>query len=361
MGTATKVIPMVLIDNAKDNKWEPSKRKPEYAHHIKNTSKERWEDIFHLKHSVVPKVIIPCISLSVWATIVCVFYLVSEVEFLRTLSLPNSILLLSLLGTTVSLLLAFRVNTAYDRFWEGRKLYSTLHLNIRQLARLFCVYSKVDVEKQETRRNHALNLLVGFSSAVKHELRNEFGTRYSDLGPYVEHLESVGPTVFNKNSKLKVSLRILKALQAFILETPSIVFPASSAVNALNDCLSSLERIRFTPVPAAYTIHLHQALVVYMVGFPFQLVASPLGWFTIPVVAIISFVVLGVENIAQDIENPFGFDPNDLPQDVYVDTIIEEINEILVRYDDTNTTSRNWIAPYSLNVNEVDMKANRMK
>ncbi|KAJ3019685.1 UNVERIFIED_CONTAM: hypothetical protein HDU68_010562 [Siphonaria sp. JEL0065] len=343
---------MVLI-NAKGEKWEPSNRKPDYVHHIKYKSKERWEDAFHLKHSVVPKVIIPSISLSVWSTAVCVFYLVGEVEFLRTLSLPNSILLLSLLGTTVSLLLAFRVNTAYDRFWEGRKLYSTLHLNIRQLARLFCVYSKADTELEETRRNHTLNLLIGFSSAVKHELRNEFGTRYSDLGPYVQHLQSVGPKVFNQNSKLKTSLRILKALQSFILETPSIVFPASSAVNALNDCLSSLERIRFTPVPAAYTIHLHQALVVYMIGFPFQLVASPLGWFTIPVVAIISFVVLGVETIAQDIENPFGFDPNDLPQDVYVDTIIEEINEILVRYDDAIVGTHNWIAPYSLDANDV--------
>ncbi|KAJ3030128.1 UNVERIFIED_CONTAM: hypothetical protein HDU68_010050 [Siphonaria sp. JEL0065] len=353
-------IPMTDFTLGKD-KWEPSKRKPEYAHHIKNKSKERWEDIFHLKHSVVPKVIIPCISLSVWSAIVCSFYLIGDVQFLRTLLLPNSTLLLSLLGTTVSLLLAFRVNTAYDRFWEGRKLYSTLHLNIRQIGRLIAIYVKPQNQLDQVRKVAALNLLIGFSSAVKHELRSEFGARYSDLGPYFQQLETVAPKVFDKNSHLKVSLQILRGLQAYVLDISSIMSSCTGAINTLNECYCSLERIRFTPVPAAYTIHLHQALVVYMVGFPFQLVASPLGWFTIPVVAIISFVVLGVENIAQDIENPFGFDPNDLPQDVYVDTIIEEITEILKRCEDPHTNTRGWIVPYSLDVNDVDTKKLMLK
>ncbi|KAI9331067.1 Bestrophin, RFP-TM, chloride channel-domain-containing protein [Obelidium mucronatum] len=348
-----QVIPMVVIDNshAKEEAWEPTQRKPVLVRSFKRTSKTRWEDVFDLAHSVLPKVILASTGLTLWSVVVCIFYLVPSVDFMRTLNLPNSTLLLSLLGTTVSLLLAFRVNTAYDRFWEGRKVWSTLHLNIRQTARLICVYCKPKNDSEDDRRETALKLLIGFASAVKHELRNENGSRYSDLGPYLPN------GLINPKSHLKGSLQILAALQAYVGDKTTVLFPLTSAVNALNDCVSTFERIRYTPVPAAYTIHLHQALVVYMIGFPFQLVPSALGWFTIPVVAIISFVVLGVEITAQDIENPFGYDPNDLPQDIYCDTIVKEITELLERCDDPNNGLHNWIAPYSLERNGVDLKA----
>ncbi|KAI9341167.1 Bestrophin/UPF0187 [Obelidium mucronatum] len=348
----TQVIPMVVINSSNSEapakeQWEPALRKPVLVRPIKHTSKTRWEDIFDIAHSVVPKVIMTSLGLTIWSIVVCVFYLVPSVQ---TISLPNSTLLLSLLGTTVSLLLAFRVNTAYDRFWEGRKVWSTLHFNIRQAARLICVYCKPKNDHELDRRQDALHLLIAFASAVKHELRNEHKKTYSDLGPYLQN----SLQEFNPHSQLKGSLQILLALQSFIGDKTAVFSPLTGAINNLNECVSSFERIRYTPVPAAYTIHLHQALVVYMIGFPFQLVPSALGWFTIPVVAIISFVVLGVETTAQDIENPFGFDPNDLPQDIYCDTIATEITDFLERCNDSRNGLHDWISPYTLDDNVVD-------
>ncbi|KAJ3132292.1 hypothetical protein HK100_005451 [Physocladia obscura] len=303
--------------------------------------------------SVVPLVAVPVLGFTALAAVVCVFTLVPTVAFLRTgAMIPNSIILVSLLGTVLSLLLAFRVNTAYDRFWEGRKGWSNTHYNIRQLARLIWVFASGKDSKELARKTAAMNLLVAYASAVKHELRDEKGTRYADLGPYLRDLQLVaGSRVSMATVNVSPVLKISTALQAFIVDTP-IAGAALPGVTALTDQLSHFERIRLTPIPAAYTIHLKQALLLYLFTLPFQLAPSILGWFTIPIQFIIAFVVLGVEVIGERIENPFGVDPNDLAQDDYCDAISDEIAQIMKAnpVPDAGT----WIPPYSMDLENIE-------
>ncbi|KAJ3026332.1 UNVERIFIED_CONTAM: hypothetical protein HDU68_005836 [Siphonaria sp. JEL0065] len=255
----------------------------------------------------------------------------------------------------MGLLLVFRVNTAYDRFWEGRKVWSNVHYQLRNIGRFIWVFCRPKTPEDIARQIGAMNLLIAFASATKHSLREEPSHRYSDLGPYVQHLKDFSPKVYTSKATLPIPLEITLHLQSYLNQYATIQFPASAAVNALIESLASFQRIKHTPIPAAYRIHLKQTLVVYLLSLPFQLIASPLGWFTIPVTFISCIVMLGIEVIGGEIENPFGFDPNDLPQDEYVDAIREEILQIMAS-EDPDVDSKDWIAPYALSVDRMNLK-----
>jgi putative membrane protein len=94
-------------------------------------------------------------------------------------------------------------------------------------------------------------------------------------------------------------------------------------MNGLVDCLTGFERILRTPIPLAYSIHLSQTVWAYCLALPFQLVDA-LGWVTIPMVCIASFTLFGIESIGGEIENPFGYDTNDLPLDDFCEVIKKE-------------------------------------
>jgi putative membrane protein len=94
------------------------------------------------------------------------------------------------------------------------------------------------------------------------------------------------------------------------------------------DVLGACERILKTPIPLAYNIHLKQILLIYCLSIPFQLVDELLG-FTGLVAAVISFTLLGIEEIGREIENPFGYDQNDLPLDDICNTMLKNIEDLI--------------------------------
>jgi len=88
--------------------------------------------------------------------------------------------------------------------------------------------------------------------------------------------------------------------------------------NDLTNILSQLERILRTPMPLAYSIHLHQSIWLYMLSLPFPIVHE-LEWITVPAMALACFAYLGILALGWEIENPFGYDDNDLPLDDFCD------------------------------------------
>ncbi|ORY46529.1 UPF0187-domain-containing protein [Rhizoclosmatium globosum] len=324
-------------------------------HSVTNVNNEHWNDLFRFSHAVLPKVILPSLGQAAWSTLVCVFYLVPGVNFLKDLALPNSTLLITLLGTAMGLLLVFRVNNSYDRYWEGRKVWSMVHFQLRNLGRFIWIYCTPKNDEEVKQQIGAMHLLVAFAASVKHALRNEPSHRYSDLGPHLQHIQDFGMTLYSSKAPLPIPLEITLHLQKYLNKYSAILFPASASLNSLTDALTMFQRIRSTPIPAAYAIHLKQTLFVYLLSLPFQLVSSPLGWWTIPVTFLSCIVLLGIEVIGSEIENPFGLDPNDLPMDEYCDHIEREILQIM-SLEDPERDSKHWIPPFSLSVPRVDVK-----
>jgi predicted membrane chloride channel (bestrophin family) len=111
---------------------------------------------------------------------------------------------------------------------------------------------------------------------------------------------------------------------------PAPIFATlANNLTGLQDALSNLERIRSTPLPFAYQAHLRMSLWLYLFFLPFQVVKN-FNWMVIPGTAFASFLLLGFLEIGQEIEDPFGYDHNDLDLDGFCLSIQRELNEITV-------------------------------
>jgi putative membrane protein len=95
------------------------------------------------------------------------------------------------------------------------------------------------------------------------------------------------------------------------------------------DLMGSSERIKNTPIPYSYMMYVKKFIVIYIGTLPFGFVTAS-GYFTVPIVLIITFVLMSVELIAEEIEDPFGRDANDLPMDEIAKKIRGDIKEILL-------------------------------
>jgi putative membrane protein len=228
----------------------------------------------------------------------------------------------------LGLLLVFRTNTAYERFWEGRKFWGTIVNNIRNLSRQIWVAVIEKNPEDRERKTKALNLLVAFAVATKLHLRGEKVNR--ELEELVFPQRYFQLKTMN-NPPLEVAFWIEDYLQQQYQHGCLSIYQLTAMQDLLNsmvDNLGACERILRTPMPLAYAIHLKQLLLIYCLLLPFQVVQE-LDWWTGVIVALISFTLFGIEEIGIEIENPFGYDANDLPLDAICNTMKRNIEDLM--------------------------------
>ncbi|MEA5511875.1 bestrophin family ion channel [Crocosphaera sp. UHCC 0190] len=228
----------------------------------------------------------------------------------------------------LGLLLVFRTNTAYERYWEGRKLWGTLINTVRNIARTIWVTIREDSVKDHQEKIAILRLLVAFAIATKLHLRleppNEELVKFMPRQCY-EKLQTMN------NPPLEIAFWIGDYLQQQYEKNCIDSYQLMTMFKLLDtmvDVLGACERILKTPIPLAYSIHLKQLLLLYCLTLPFQFV-DDVKWVTPPIVALISFTVFGIEEIGIEIENPFGYDANDLPLDKICQTMEKNIEDLV--------------------------------
>ena len=293
--------------------------------------KFHWFKIaFQLKGSVIPAIfnrVILCGFFGVFISILYYYKLPVSYPIFGTV-IPSIVL---------GLLLVFRTNTAYERFWEGRKCWGTLVNNIRNLARQ--IWVSVIEEHPEDRQEKilALRLLVAFAVSTKLHLRGE--PVNSELTELMSHHRYFKLKAMN-NPPLEVAFWIGDYLQQqynrHCLNSYQLA-TMQDLLNSMVDTLGGCERILKTPMPLAYAIHLKQLLLIYCLLLPFQMVHS-LGLWTGAIVALISFTLFGIEEIGIEIENPFGYDANDLPLDAICNTMKLNIEDLITLTPSVNNS-----------------------
>jgi putative membrane protein len=228
----------------------------------------------------------------------------------------------------LGLMLVFRTNTAYERFWEGRKAWGSLVNDVRNLARLIWVAIEAKAADDQEHKIRILYLLPAFAVAVKQHLRQE--PLLDEINPLVSS-EQLQKLKSIQHPPLQIAFWIGDYLQSQYETQRVEVYQLTIMVERLNsmvDALGSCERILMTPMPLAYALHLKQLLLIYCLSLPFQMVQG-LGWLTGPTVALLSFMLFGIEEIGIEIENPFGRDPNDLPLDLICAKMQHNIEDLL--------------------------------
>ncbi|WP_427161004.1 bestrophin family protein [Aliinostoc sp. HNIBRCY26] len=241
-----------------------------------------------------------------------------------------------ILGTVIpsivlGLLLVFRTNTAYERFWEGRKCWGSIVNNVRNIARQILVSVAETAPEDKKEKIGALYLLVAFAVATKTHLRGELVN--NELEELMSSAKYFKLKTMN-NPPLEIVFWVEDYLQKQYNNNCLNSYQLTAIQQLLNnlvDNLGACERILKTPMPLAYSIHLKQLLLLYCLLLPFQMVQS-LGWWTGAVTALVSFTLFGIEAIGLEIENPFGYDANDLPLDTICQTMRRNIDDLISLY-----------------------------
>lgn len=224
-----------------------------------------------------------------------------------------------MLGFVISLLLVFRTNTAYDRWWEGRKLWGNLVNNSRNFA---IKLSAILKDKKD--RTYFRTMIPSYASILhKHLNDNDTGKQLFDgLDLEIDHHKhkpnQVAKMMFQKINDLYESRKI----------TGDQLIVLNGEVQSFTDICGACERIKNTPIPYLYSAFIKKFIFSYVMTLPFGY-AFNLGYYVAPVVVFIFYVLASLELIAEEIEDPFGGDSNDLPTRKIAENIKKHVEELL--------------------------------
>lgn len=343
------------IDN--DDGGEPGRqsRKPTYPlYHSTRRKPRRCPLVLRfVKGAVHVDIALPVVLHTIFAAVV-VYLALAFPKW--ELHLPSS--LIPSLSIVVGLMLVFRNSTSYDRFWTGQAQLNSICSCVRNLTRSFLVnsfaYGKESpsqLEREDTET--AVKLLLAYVYAVKSHLRLQWhlssDVRHpprSYLGYFMrtstsrsiepEYDDLLPPGIGSlEDHGLGMPVEIGVLIEAYIQRGFARGWfhgpQASQLTVQLNTALTAfgkMETIRLTPIPVAYLIHIRQVLALFGGVLPFAMVKE-IGWWAVLLTALIAFTLYGIEGIGQQLEDPFGYDKNDIKMDAVVEDLRVETTVLL--------------------------------
>lgn len=239
----------------------------------------------------------------------------------------------TLIGLPLAIFLGFRNSTAYDRYWEGRKLWGELVLRCRSLSRqcqsfIHAVELSGQAAEVAAARQRMVYRAIAFVHALRLQLRDL--PDCSELKRWVPEAEWSG---LQKSSikadalMLEMGKELGRCVQQGWID-PCLAVTIDNTLSAISGAAASCERIKSTPVPFSYTLLLHRTAYLYCFLLPFGLVDT-IGFMTPFVVAIVAYTFFGLDALGDEIEEPFGLEANDLPLDTLCQAIEANLLESL--------------------------------
>lgn len=330
---------------------------PQY--HSTRKKPRRWPLVLRfIKGAIHVDIAIPVLLHAAWAALVTLL----EPRTGGRMALPGNIV--PSLSIVVGLMLVFRNSTSYDRFWQGTQHLTAIETSIRNLTRSFltCSYSAGDkaappteAERADTER--AVRILLALIYAAKNHLRAEWGSTEALLPsllhepteqrrrrhrreststqkPEYSELLPRGTRGFEEQG-LGLLLQLAVEVEGYIKRGHDRGWfhaPQASQLtvqlNGLVAAYGSMETIHLTPLPVAYLIHMRQVMALFGAVLPFG-IAPEMRWWSVPMTGVIMFTLYGIEAIGAQLEDPFGYDRNDIKVDAIVEDLRVETGVLL--------------------------------
>ena len=268
--------------------------------------KQHWFKMLFVWHGSVLPQLVPRLLLLLVLSVLIVFVNGTLYHY----KIPLSPAPFTIFGIALALFLGFRNNASYDRFWEGRKLWGALLNDTRSLARQALTLTGYDPKSKEVAG--FVDMLIAFTYCLKHQLR-----KTDPAGDIQERLPAeLADTLKEARFKPVILMRemgvwIKQARERDLID-PICQVAMDENLNKLSDIVGGCERIVSTPIPYTYQVLLHRTVYLYCFLLPFGLVDS-LGWITPFITVFIAYTFVAFEAIADELEDPFGTEPNDLP------------------------------------------------
>lgn len=227
----------------------------------------------------------------------------------------------SLLGIVLGLILVFRINTAYDRWWEGRIKWGELVNNSRTLAKKIHAFVD-DNEAQEFYKK----MIPNFAFTLKEHLRdNHLEDELDSVDEYF--FDSLAQCDHKPNKITSAMYQKAYDLYKDKKITGEQLFIIDKELKAFVDILGACERIKNTPIPHSYTVFIKKFILTFAVTLPLAIV-NEFHYLTVPIVLLLFYILSSIELISEEIEDPFGMDINDLPTDEIAEKIRLNVLEI---------------------------------
>ena len=264
--------------------------------------------LFSLKGSIAKRIALRSLLVTLLASVIVLVETLHPAYFSKVNATP-----FTLLGLSLSIFMSFRNNACYDRWWEGRKQLGQMIIDVRSLIR------ETQVLRDPAERAGLLRSVCGFAHGLVARLRHE--DEAQAIKPWSQFQANHPNLPDNLLQQVGARFSAL-AEQGVISEWRYTQLEARLV--SLCQVQASCERIKSPPLPFPYTLLLHRTIYLFCILLPFAM-AEPLGWLTPVFTAIVSYTFFGLDEIGDDLEDPFGFDENDLPCNALLRTLEREV------------------------------------
>ena len=258
------------------------------------------------------------IFMAIYTTLIC--YVVIDVY---DLPFKSTTQVHSILGIVLGLFLVFRMNSAYERWWEGRSRWGLMVNDSRNLSQKLS--AMLNISNKED-RNFFKIMIANFPFAVKEHLRD---------GVVFDEIEDPGEGAMQKMKNASnvpniIVALIYKRIQRLLTDgkiTGDQLIVLDTELHEYASIQGACERIKNTPIPYSYSMYIKKFIFTFIITLPLGFVTT-FFYFTIPIVLLLFYILVSIELIAEEIEEPFGRDINDLPTDRLAEKIRNDVNEI---------------------------------
>lgn len=286
---------------------------------IKYNPKSWLSLIFDVYSRYVIGLLFPLILfMTVYTSFLCYFVIdYFQYEYEGTLAVH------SIMGVVLGLFLVIRTNTAYDRWWEGRKLWGKLVNDTRNLAIRLSAYLP---ENDKESREFFGKMIPNSPFSMKAHLRDSIMVGEMEF-PSKELRKEIVDSTHRPNIITRVLYERVQELYKKKVISGEQLFLIDKELKGLTDIIGACERIKNTPIPYSYSMFIKKFIFVYNITLPIVFVWT-IGYMTIPIVILVFYFLVSIELIAEEIEDPFGKDVNDLPLDSLCIKIRDNVREI---------------------------------
>lgn len=245
----------------------------------------------------------------------------------------------AILGTVISLLLGFRSNQAYDRWWEARHIWGAVVNDSRTLARQVMNFTPDSFGNEGIMafQDRMIRRQIAWTFCLSRHLRGQSCDRV--LEKYLNKEEQqYALAVDNKPSALMdLAGRDLKLAmeEGWINRFQQVEM--DQTLSRLTDAMGKCERIKNTVFPRTYSLYIHMALLLFIALLPFGVIEY-FGLFEVPLVVAISACFLLIEKMAIHLQDPFENKPTDTP----MTTIAKGIEKNLLQLYGLENARRKW-------------------
>jgi ion channel-forming bestrophin family protein len=273
------------------------------------------------------------IIITLYVTIICLLQYALHLDVSIPVSVPM------ILGTIISLLLAFRANQAYDRWWEARIVWGGIVNDSRTWSRQVVSFidNGYDDDEKAALEHKLINRQIAWAHCLGRALRNE--EHEKDLGKWLNNndLDFIGRFNSTPMALLELQARDIKyALDNGWINAYQHVEMDRTLTN-FSDHMGKCERIKKTVFPSTYGLYLHLSMNLFIMLLPFALIEY-FGWMMIPLVTAIASAFWLIEKMSVHLQDPFENKPTDTPVTSIALTIERDLNQVLRQHNLSHAT-----------------------